>query len=436
MSVACAAACVLPLSAVAAERTFFTGSAGSLPPSDADRAGNYFRMAEVRRLLEQLENGPVPERDAASILVGSGATIDDLIRTRIVRRSGHSLLIGFNYFTLTDMRRIHATAERHVPSLVAAYLAHTNEFDEILRSYPVPSVDRKRLATVLIAGFALNWDALDMTARSGLRRPELVTGPNWRYSFFASEADPDYSQHGFIWGSSSILGIRDNFEDNPVDFTFSSFGDPYSDPRVNFPDVFYLPMDSLPGDVRAAIIATGTRNETYAGISFKNVLGVSRARSLGPMLFALRHGPKSADDLRNLVDPADQSRADSLIQLLIALDYIGKNEDGRYELYVPVFDSSDAPMVHAALSLHRRIFADWLAQIYPSAKNELSSITAVRQGVPFESAFTQIWHEYFGLATRQLVEQGFMADPYDPAMRHKGSISVLWRQSIYHFDPG
>jgi hypothetical protein len=101
-----------------------------------------------------------------------------------------------------------------------------------------------------------------------------------------------------------------------------------------------------------------------------------------------------------------------------------------------VFDRADAPMLNAALNLHRRILGERLRRVYPRARAELSSITAVRQGVPFESAFTQIWHEYFGLATREMIAAGLIEDPYSKARRHPGSVAVLWRRPIYHFDPG
>jgi len=118
------------------------------------------------------------------------------------------------------------------------------------------------------------------------------------------------------------------------------------------------------------------------------------------------------------------------------MEYISKRPDGRYQLITPVFDRSDAPMLNAALALHRRILTQWLRRTYPLARARLAGITAVRQGVPFASAFTQIWHEYFGLATRNLVSIGFLENPYAVARRHKGSVGALWRRSIYYFDPG
>jgi hypothetical protein len=420
----------------AATRTFFTGMAGSTPPDPADRAMTYFRMPPVRALLERLEKGPLAKTEVAASLAGSGATVDRLMRTHILRRVPAGYAIGFSYFTLDDMRRIHATAERFVPELVRDYEAHADEFGAIFRRYPVRSVDRKMLATVVLAGFALNWDGLRQTAAEGYRRPELVTGPGWKYSFFAAEDDPAYFEHGFIWGSSSVLGPKLNLPERPVDFTFSSFGDPYSDPRMNLPDVFFMTPKELTADVRAAVAAAGTRTETFDGSSFPDALGISRARSLGPMLFALRSGPLSAAALAGFVEPEDRAHAAALIDLLVAMDYVRQRADGRYELIRPVLDRADKTMLDEALALHRRILKAWLARVYPQVRSELQSITAVRQGVPFEATFTQIWHEYFGLATRMLVERGMIADPYSPLLRHRGSVPTVWRYAIYDFDPG
>ena len=427
---------LLAFPCAAAKRSFFEGAAGVIPSDPKDRTRTFFDMPQVRELVERADTGPLSDADVAAALRGTDASLPDLLRTKVLRRTPAGYVIGFNYFTLADMKKIHATAREDVPSLVAAYQAHARDFARIFSRYPVKSVPRKRLATAVIAGIALNWDGLDKTIAWGYRRPQLVTGPGWKYSFFASEDDPTYSEHGFIWGSSSLFGEHDNLAQRPVDFEFSSFGDPYSDPRMNFPDLFFSPVGDMAPDVRAAVEAIGTRDESYMGAELHAVLGPSRARSIGPILFALRKAPQTASALARYVDPPDRTHAGAFLQLLTATDYIRRRRDGRYELIAPVLDRQDLEMLRQALALHRTILHQWLERHYSKERAELSSLTALRQGVPFESLFTQIWHEYFGLATRQLVQRGFMEDPYSPALRHPNSVPMVWRRSIYHFDPG
>lgn len=436
LMLAAPAAAAAAAAAAGAERSFSSGIAGSNPSDARLQARTYFAMPQVKALLERLEGGPLPDSDVRAALVGSTATIDDLTRTRILRRTPAGYTIGFSYFTADDMRRIHVSAERYVPSLVAAYRAHAAEFDRIFRRYPIKSVDRKSLSTVVIAGVALNWDALQSTKEAGYRRPELVTGPGWKYSFWAAEDDPDYSSAGFIWGSSSIFATGDNFSDHPVDFIFSSFGDPESDPRMNFPDLFYLSVDQLSPLIRRKVEEVGLRNENYSGFELVGVLGVSRARSVGPMLFALRRGPLSRPALGQYGDSSDRERAGNIIDLLVAAEAIRRRRDGKYELTMPVFDVQDRAMLAEALRLHRRILSEWLVVTYPRLKAELATITPVRLGVPFESAFTQIWHDIFGLTTRRLAQAGIIADLRSTSSRYNGSIPLLWRRSVYRLDLG
>lgn len=52
----------LAIAAPASQRSFFSGSAGTLPSDPKDRAGTYFRMAQVRALIEEMETRPCPKR--------------------------------------------------------------------------------------------------------------------------------------------------------------------------------------------------------------------------------------------------------------------------------------------------------------------------------------------------------------------------------------
>jgi hypothetical protein len=58
-------------------------------------------------------------------------------------------------------------------------------------------------------------------------------------------------------------------------------------------------------------------------------------------------------------------------------------------------------------------------------------LTAARQGVPFPVLFTQIWHEIFGLTTRELAAKGVIEDPRGPGSSWDGSIPAVWRTSVY-----
>ena len=415
----------------AAPREFFSGYIGTVPPAKEDQAKTYFDRPEVRRLLAALENGGVLETAAANMLAGTDTQLADLERLHLVRNDKGTVRLGFPYFTASDILLIHQVADKYVPVLIAAYKARAADLDTILARYPVASVDRKRLAFVVLAGFSLNWDALDLLTDKKYRQPMLVQGAGWQYGFWASEDVPGYSYKGYYWGSSSFPADAYNLTP-PLDFTFSSFGDPYSDPRMNFPDLLALPPDQMTPDIKAAAAALGLRDDNTLNFGLKNVVGLVRGRDFGAILFAMRAGAQTKDKLCADLPPEDANDCDGELALLAAAGYAKSNADGNWTLLVPVFDASDRPMLNSALALSRGVISDWLAQNYTPMRRELFRLTAVRQGIPYPAMYGQIWHELFGLATHDLVAEGMIEDPRAANAVWPGSIPAVWRTSLYH----
>jgi hypothetical protein len=407
----------------AAVRAFISGQAGTLPKAPTDQAGHYFAQPAVRRVIYALESGPIPTARAEALLAGGPATLDDLARVKLVRRQGGAVSLGFAYFTAADMARIHAVAQRYAPSLVAAYRAKAPQFAAVWMRYPVASVDRGQIAFDLIAGVGLNWDGLDILSEGGWRKPELVSGAGWRYSFFASEATPGYDYKGYYWGSSAFPADLPGI-DPPMPLAFVSFGDPDSDPRMNFPDLLGLNGPDLKPAVRAAVARLGLRNDPLTG---PDTLGVEAGRQVGRLLIALRAHAASEAELQAAL-PGDPVAAE--LQLLTAIAYVRARPDGRFDLAVPVFDTEDRSMFEAARSLNKAIIRRWIAANYGPIRGQLRDLTALRQGVSYEALFTQIWHELFGLATRELVAQHLVGDPYAPTNPSPGSLGMAWRPDL------
>jgi hypothetical protein len=409
-------------SMAAPARQFIAGQAGTLPKDPKDLARTYFAQPAVRNVIYALESGPIPVRDAEGLLAVGPATLDDLIRVKLVRRDGDEIRLAFAYFTAADMAQIHAVAAEYVPSLVAAYRAKQPAFERLWARYPVASVDRGQVAFDLIAGVGLNWDGLDILLDGGWRKPDLVSGPGWRYSFFASEDVPSYSYKGYYWGSSAFpadLPIAP-----PMPLAFVSFGDPDSDPRMNFPDLIGLSTSDMKPAVRAAAEHLGFRNDPLTGA---NTLGVEAGRQVGRLLLALRARPATAAELKAAL-PADP--VDAELELLRAIAYVRLAPSGRYELAAPVFDIADRPMFDAARALSRQIVRQWVAANYAPIHARLTGLTALRQGVAYEALFTQIWHELFGLATRELVDDHVVGDPFAPTNPSPGSLGMAWRPDL------
>ena len=429
--IAAAILLALPGSTSAAERKFLSGYAGSLPTRESDKARAYFQRPAVRRLLERMESGGLTTAEVNEALAGSGTDLADLIRLRILRNAGDRVAIGFAYFTAADMKKIREAVRRLAPSLAGAYVSRQKDFGAIFRSYPVGTVPRKEIAFVLLSGFCLNWDGLEVTNELGLRRPVLVEGNGFKYSFWASEDVPGEEYREVYWGSSTYPGPAPDPSDRSA-YSFSSFGDAESDPRMNLPDLLFLSPAELPDSVRAKAEKVGLHASDELGQHFDRILGGELFAPISRLLFELRRRPSTARELRPLLDrdPAP------LLALLEEIQYVDRDGRGAYHLRVPVFDEADRPVVAKTIALSRQILREWLEDRIPEMKRDFSDLTALKAGLPFEAVFTQIWHEIFGAVTRDFARNGFTASAYAPEVRYKGSFSVLWRQSLYRFVPG
>ena len=49
---------------------------------------------------------------------------------------------------------------------------------------------------------------------------------------------------------------------------------------------------------------------------------------------------------------------------------------------------------------------EWHESNYDRVREALSDLTPIKNGVPFERVYTEIWHFVFGIANRTLVEEG------------------------------
>lgn len=78
----------------------------------------------------------------------------------------------------------------------------------------------------------------------------------------------------------------------------------------------------------------------------------------------------------------------------------------------------------------REIIVQWHHSNYTQLKAELSRLTPVQRGVPFERVYTEIWHFVFAIANRTLVEEGLFADPYAEGRAYRGFLPMVWHKNL------
>jgi len=365
---------------------------------------------EVQKLLLDIAAAPREKSFLEAALKETGVPIEDLEATGLVRREGDRYAIHFTLLTDADMRKVREVAETYARSLVAAYLAHREEIEAILKQHP-QGTQSKALAYILLGCFSLDWDGLGLLSEKGYRAPAREEPGGLRYTPWAEQRG-ELTLQGIYWGSHNEY-LRD--------VAFTSFGDHFSLPRYALPDLLWRMQGALrqvnapePLKLKLLAAARGPLEEM--------------ASEIGRMMLALRDADKTPGELAKAAGlEGDETRR--LLDLLVALDYVREQSD-RYRATVPVLAQQDSAMVEKLIQLSRRVMDSWLAVNYQKIKADLAGTTPLRFGVPYEEAFTQIWHYIFGTANRQLVHAGLFANPYAEGRKYKGFIPAVWHPSL------
>ena len=145
-------------------------------------------------------------------------------------------------------------------------------------------------------------------------------------------------------------------------------------------------------------------------------------------MFSLRDRDLSLSQLQEKT-AINKKKLGKLLDLLVAADYVAQFGD-NYGSVALVLGPEDVDMVNAMIAVGRDIMSTWHEDNFSSIQTELSDLTPIRNGVPFERVYTEIWHFVFGIANRVLAEEGFFADPYSEDRRHQGFLPVVWASGI------
>jgi len=406
--------CVLPALAapVAGTRLAF-GITGSADGEGVRNPTNLLHEAVIQDLVLALAQAPLPEDKLRAALVGSEASIANLVETGLIaKRADGTYGIAFALFTAEDGRLIHAVTTRAAASLADALLRDRAAFEQILARYDMPIADRRMVAMALIGCALLDWNGLTITHDAGLRREGVDRGALGRYSVWASEKADDLSIRGLYWGSHNDLV-------GPAWFT--SFGDHHSLPRLALPDMNW----TIGSDAIDARYSRPLR--VLMATSIREGLAATQADAI-KLMMALRDGGISRAALLQAAGVGAEP-GDRALRLLGELHYV-RPEGDRISSRIPIFAARDKPLVHAVNAKGGAIFKTWLAKNAPEIRKQLTGLSALQAGVSYEELFTQIYHHIFGRANLELARRGFVSDPYGPETPFTGFIPFVWDASL------
>jgi hypothetical protein len=389
-----------------------TAVTGSVNASGLDDPQFVLSFIPVQRLMLDAAQRPLSREEIDKGLAGTLIKLDDLLRLQLLRKQQDSFVLNYLLLTVQDQEEMYRASARYGLSLADAFRAHKPEFDAILARYPDASL-RSQLMFGLIAGAALNWGGLDLTTELGYRVQPPRHGNAGTYLIHSAQVGAQLDFTGLYLDSQTAPGSK---------MSFSTFGDGRSLPRLQgMPDVF----DGLEN----AMEDWRKLPEVYAALRTEYITLLLLAMDdAGQLMSAVAGGADTDESLvRSL--PLPESRRKAILRLLLSIGYL-READRRYLVGVPVLSERDKPLVEAALKLSREIMTEWLQKNYPSMKNDFAELSAMRNGLPFSLAFSEVWHYQFGFATRSLAESGFYANPRAEGNRYRGYVPLVWANSL------
>jgi DNA-binding MarR family transcriptional regulator len=283
-------------------------------------------------------------------------------------------------------------------------LERREEIERILERIPQPGADPATLAFFLVGCVSLDWDGLNLTVEKGYR-----TEPG--YLPEAREPGGGGSRRGLYWGSHNMH----------LPTALTTFGD-HDAGRYGFPDLLWRMGRELNGIEAPEALKPRISDVVDA---WHDAL----LRQVGSIMLHLREGDRTGEELAQAAG-LSKREADTLLALLVELEYVREVADDRFRAEIPVLTERDAAAAADLRRVGRDIMETWLADREDSLEQALADLTAVSHGVPLADGFYWIWHYLFAIANRELVAAGFFADPYAPDRKFKGYIPAVYRLSV------
>lgn len=394
------------------DRILSTGVTGMITSRGLDNPQYVLSRKPVQRLILEIADRPISPDAAQQRLSGGVVGLQHLLDLDLLRVQNGVLHLNYLVLNRKDRERIRDVALIFGESLAAAFQNRAGEFEALLAGYREST--QPDLAFVLVAGFILNWEGLNVTTELGFRA-EARTWPNGdRYIIHSSEYGPNLPLRELYWGSHTYPGAV---------HSLTTLGDGPSHPRAALPDVIESLASGLDGYGDVADLH---------GASVRLLLAymVPALDHAGSIMAATAQRPYSIEELAEQVD-IEREHLNATAAFLETAGYVARDANDKLVAQIVVLTARDEVLVNTAVDLGREIIGDWIQTNYAEIQLQLADLTPVRHGLPFELAFSEVWHDTFGVAARELARSGFMRDPYGPESRFEGFVPFVWESLLY-----
>ncbi|MFW6176319.1 MAG: hypothetical protein ACOC40_01330 [Thermoplasmatota archaeon] len=271
-----------------------------------------------------------------------------------------------------------------------------------MESYGNSRVEKEKLAFMIIGCYLLDWGSLELLSDWNVCDHRKQQAGGNEYVLWGESEVKDVLK-GVYWGGHSLFMDR---------YTFHTFGDHHEYTERNaFPDIVHRFADF----------------EFDGGEEYRSILFDKRKEMLKDLGNILDDISKSGSKEKYIKNKwPDKSK---YIELIKKLNYIEEIDDMLY-LNIPYFTDEDIDMILNCMEPFVRIIKDWIDENINDIESNLSETRPLKNGVPFDEYFIQIWHVIFGLTNKKLSESDFIYDTYCDDSDHEGYMPALVKGDV------
>jgi hypothetical protein len=384
------------------------GITGSTPSEPTRNPTAILRPPEVQRLILAIAERPHSRAEVEAVVADQFFTIDDMVAVGLLREDADTLWIDFNLLRIVDQQQILAVSESMGQDLAAAFLHRQEELEAIARGREQSSDLLAEFLYFTLGCFSLDWDGLDLTEERGWRLGAQRVIDGREFTPWAKERGAEVSLQGLYWGSHNL---------SAGGTTVTTFGDHHSLPRFGLPDLLWRNSTSFRGFEEL-------EEEEKVAAQMLAAYEPDVMADVGRVMMELGKENLDAGTLGERTG-IEESKLGRILAFLEAAEYVEAHGE-VWQATVLVLGPEDATKVDAIVAKGREIMLEWHDANYDHIREVLSDLTPIRNGVPFERVYTEIWHFIFGFANKTLVEEGMFADPYGEERRFQGFIPLVW----------
>ncbi len=388
------------------------GVTGSTPSDPSRNPTEILAPEQVQQLMLAIAERPHSREEIWSAVSADLFSIDDAMAVGLLREEDGLFYIDFNLLRVADQRRILEVGTDLGRELAAAFLQRRDQIEALAVKHRQSPELIGELLYIVLGCFSLDWDGLALTEELGYRAGAQRSIDGYAFTPWAKEKGAEMSLRGLYWGSHN---------ESPDGITVTTFGDHDALPRFGLPDILwrspraFADFEDLPQERRVA----GQMLFAYA---------LDAMADASKVMMEVGRADLTVEQLGERIE-ITEDKLEQILKLLEAADYLEQRGE-RYHATALVLQAEDAELVKSMVATGRDIMTRWHEVNYDRVRQALADLTPVRNGVPFERVYTEVWHFIFGIANRTLVEEGLFADPYADDRRHQGFLPVVWSNNL------